>query len=192
MFQIENDIVSDNIFDKYFCCDLDKCKGTCCVIGDSGAPLEKNELECFEEIYPHVEPYLNKKNIEEIKKQGFYIIDYDGDYVTPIVRGAECVYTYQENGITKCAIEKAYFEGKTKFRKPISCHLYPIRISKYKNYDGVNYDEQIFCKEARIKGDQEKILVYQYLKEPLVRKYGEKWYKEIQNVADAYKEYRND
>jgi len=184
MLQIENTLISLDIFDKFFCCDLQACKGVCCVEGDSGAPIEENEAKIIADIYPIIEPYLRKECIEVIKRDGTTIIDSDGDLVTPLIaENKECVYTVFEDGIAKCAIEKAYLDKKIDFRKPISCHLYPIRIKKLSMYDAVNYHQQKNCSPARNCGNKLNLAVYQFLKEPLIRKYGVEWYKQVKIAA---------
>ncbi|MCF6332239.1 MAG: DUF3109 family protein [Draconibacterium sp.] len=184
MIEIGRTILSRNIFEKQFLCDILKCKGVCCIEGDSGAPLTNEEAILIEREYYTFEKYLPKNHKKEISEQGFAVIDSDGDLITPLVNNRECVYSYYNNkGILKCAIEKAYFEGKTEFRKPISCHLFPIRITEYKKFDAVNYEELEICKPGRHCGASEKLPIYKFLKEPLIRKYGEEWYKEIEIAA---------
>lgn len=185
MLQIGKTIISLDIIQKPFCCDLNKCKGACCVDGDSGAPITPQEAESIELVYPLFEEYLTDLNIAEIKKQGFSVIDGDGDLVTPIVGNNECVFTFRdEAGITKCAIEKAYFEKNTSFRKPVSCHLFPIRITEYKKFDAVNYQQIDICKPGRICGKTKGMPLWKYLKEPLIRKYGSQWYEELTYAAE--------
>ena len=184
MLQIDNAIISLDVLDKKFCCNLQKCKGDCCVHGDSGAPLEENELEIIENIYPLIKPYLTKEGDAAIQAIGCYTIDSDGDYVTPLVNNMECAYVYYENGIVKCSIEKAYNEGIINFIKPISCHLYPIRIKKYTEFDAVNYDRNDLCKSAVRMGNKESIPIYVFLKEPLIRKYGKEWYEQLKYAGD--------
>lgn len=186
MIQIGRNIVSFDVLEEKFCCDLGFCKGVCCVHGDSGAPLEKDEAEILENVFPKVKPYLRKESILSIEKQGFYIIDSDGDLVTPLLNGKECAYAYFENGIAKCAIEKAYFDKKIAFRKPVSCHLYPIRITDYKEFSAVNYHKWEICAEAVKKGKKENIPVYIFLKDALIRKYGQEWYNELIIAKDLY------
>lgn len=184
MIQIDDKIISIDVFQKKYICDLSKCKGECCVEGDSGAPLEDEETSILEDIYPIVEPYLNEKSRDEIAKQGKWVIDQDGDKVTPIINGRECVYSYQEpDGTWKCAIEKAYYEGKISFKKPISCHLYPIRVTHYKTFDALNFHEWFVCKPALELGSKIGTPVYKFLKEPIIRKFGENFYKEMEEVA---------
>ncbi len=185
MIEIGKTIISRDIFEEHFLCDLLKCKGACCEEGDSGAPLTKEEAEIIKQEYPNFSEYLPGKHKHEIEKQGFSVIDNDGDLVTPLLNNRKCVYTFtDERGILKCAIEKAFFEGKTKFRKPVSCHLFPVRITEYKRYDAVNYQELAICRPGKACGKSAKLPLYKFLKEPLIRKYGEEWYKEVELAAD--------
>jgi hypothetical protein len=181
MILIEDTCVSDDIAEKFFVCDLNKCKGACCVEGDLGAPLENVELPILENIYQKVKPYLSKKGIEAIEKQGTYIKDFEGDYSTPTIAGRECAYAiYDDNKILKCGIEQAYLDDKIDFRKPISCHLYPIRITKYEHFHAINYERWHICNPACSLGEQLGVPVYQFLKEPLIRAYGEDWYNQLE------------
>lgn len=184
MLQIGDAIVSGELLEKKFVCDLEKCRGACCVEGDSGAPLEEEELKILDKIYPKVAPYLSEEGRASIEKYGKYLLDDDGEYVTPLVNGElECAYTIFQNGIAKCGIEKAYEEGKIKFKKPISCHLYPIRISKLRSGEALNYHKWDLCKAACALGKKLDVPVYLFLKEPLIRKYGKKWFKELDTAA---------
>lgn len=189
MIAIGETLISEDIFDKKFVCDLNACKGECCVAGDSGAPLDKGELAILDKIYPKVKPYMNEKGIAAVDKQGSYVLDSDGDYTTTLVsEGAECAFVFfDEHNIAKCAIEQAYLEGKIDWKKPISCHLYPIRITDYKAYEAVNYHSWHICKPACECGKQLNVPVFKFLKEPLIRKYGEDWYEELNAVYAAYK-----
>lgn len=183
--EIGRTILSRDIFEKHFLCDILKCKGACCIEGESGAPLSEEEATLIEREYPAYEEYLPENHIREIRKQGHSVIDSDGDLVTPTVNGRQCVYSwYNEKGIMLCAIEKAYFEGKTTFRKPISCHLFPIRITEYKDFDAVNYQQLKICKPGRECGRSQQLPLYKFLKEPLIKKYGEEWYAEVEIVAE--------
>lgn len=180
MITLGKTILSDDIKEQFFVCDLIKCKGACCVEGDLGAPLEKDELEVLDEVYDKVKPYLSDEGVKAIEKQGTYILDDEGDYSTPTVGGKECAYAiYDERGILKCGIEQAYFDKKIDYRKPISCHLYPIRITKYEQFDALNYDQWHICAPACDHGAALKIPVYKFLKEPLIRKYGQEWYEDL-------------
>ncbi|MFA8436987.1 MAG: DUF3109 family protein [Marinifilaceae bacterium] len=184
MLQIGKALVSLDVIEKKFICDISKCCGACCVEGDSGAPLEEDEKQILEEVYPDIKEYLTEKGIEEIEKQGTSVIDSDGDLVTPIINDKECVYTIFENGVAMCGIEKAFLDGKISYRKPISCQLYPIRITQYEEFDAVNYNKWDICKAARELGYKVGTPVYKFLKEPLIRKYGEDWYKELEYAAE--------
>lgn len=183
----ENTIVSEDIFDKNFICDLGKCKGECCIQGDSGAPLEDEELGILDDIYPDVKPYITPQGQKAIEEQGRYLQDFDGEWVTPLIEGRECAFTvFDEKGIAKCSIEMAYLDGKVNWPKPLSCHLYPIRIVKLAEHDALNYHQWPVCNAACILGDKEQVTIHQFLKTPLIRKYGAKWYKGLNEI---YKEW---
>ena len=180
MILIENTVLTDDIRDEMFVCNVEKCKGACCVEGDLGAPLEESELEIIERIYPEVKPFLSEKGIKAIEEQGTYVKDWEDDYSTPTINGKECAYAiYDEKGILKCGIEQAYEAGKIDFKKPISCHLYPVRITKYEEYDALNYDQWHICSDACELGKELKVPLYKFLKDALTRKYGEAWYAEL-------------
>lgn len=183
MIIIDDKLVSDELLEKRFVCDLHACKGACCVEGDSGAPLEEDELEVLEKIYKKVKPYLRKEGIKAIEEQGTWVKDEDDDCVTPLVNGAECAYVvFDENGITKCGIEQAWLDGKVKFRKPISCQLYPIRISQTRSGDVLNYHEWPICKPACSCGEKLDVKVYRFLKDAIIRKYGEAFYLQLEEA----------
>ena len=186
IIEIGKTLISSEIIDEQFVCDLDACKGICCVEGDSGAPLEDSELSILEDVYPVVKKYLSPEGITEIEKQGVFVIDIDGDKVTPTINNLECAFFYRKEGTTFCAIEQAYLNGEIDFKKPISCHLYPIRINKYAKFDGVNYDEQPMCNAACTLGKKLKVPVFKFLKEPLIRKYGDDWYADLESVVNLY------
>jgi hypothetical protein len=187
MIEIGRTLVSDELLEKKFVCDLNACKGACCIHGDSGAPLEEDETKLIEEAYTHVKPYMTMVGIEAVEKQGHWLADVDGDLVTPLVSGdKECAYTYFENGMALCAIEKAFFDGKITFRKPVSCHLYPVRISKYKKFDAVNYEVWDICAPACACGEKLQVPVYRFVKDALIRKYGEDWYSELTEAAKLW------
>jgi hypothetical protein len=188
MIQIDKAIISLDVIEEYFLCDLMSCKGACCVEGSSGAPLTDDEAIMIELHYPDFENYMTEESKTETEIQGFSVIDRDGDLVTPLLNNKECVYSYiDESGITKCAIEKAYLEGIIPFRKPISCHLFPIRITEYDDFDAVNYQKIPICNSGRICGKENKLPLYKFLKEPLIRKYGEEWYKDLEVAAEHIK-----
>lgn len=188
MIAIDKTLISEDLFDKKFVCDLNACKGACCVAGDSGAPLDKDELDVLDSVLEKVKPYMTKKGLRAVAKQGTYVVDSDGDYTTTLVsEGAECAFVYfDENKIAKCAIEKAYYDGVIAWKKPISCHLYPIRISPYKGYDAVNYNKWDVCKPACECGKKLDVPVYKFLKEPLIRKYGKDWFNQLEKSALLY------
>lgn len=192
MILIDNTCISDDIEDQLFVCNLDKCKGACCVEGDTGAPLEPEELAILEEIYPMVEPYLTEAGKQVIAKEGTHTTDFEGDLVTPIINGKECAYAiYDNKGILKCGIEEAYNDGKITYKKPISCHLYPIRITKYEQYHALNYDRWSICSPACDFGKELGVPVYKFLKEPLIRAYGEKWYDQLAEEINERREARD-
>jgi hypothetical protein len=183
MIQIDNTLISNDLVNKKFVCDLQKCKGACCVLGNSGAPLEKNEIMILKKIFPELKPFLRPEGIMAIKKQGVSVIDEENENVTPLIEGKECAYTVFEDGIARCAIEKAFYAGVVNFRKPISCFLYPVRIKKYKSFEAVNYDLWEICDEARILGQSANVAVYQFTSKALIQKYGEEWYKKLDDAA---------
>jgi hypothetical protein len=189
MILLEDKLISEEIFSEEFVCNLSKCKGACCVEGDVGAPLEKEETAILDEIYEKVKPYLTKEGIASIEKQGKWEIDdRDGDFVTPMVEGKQCSYvTYDEKGITKCGIEKAFEDGVIDYQKPISCHLYPIRVKEYSTFTAFNYDEWPICSPACALGKELKVPVYKFVKAPLIRKYGEEFYSMLCDAADEWK-----
>lgn len=189
MIQVGEILVSDDIKEVEFVCNLEKCKGACCVEGDLGAPLEEDELETMHAIQKAIKPYLTKEGLAAIKAQGPYILDEDGDYSTPTIGGKECAYAlYDQKGVLKCGIEQAYLDGKIEYRKPISCHLYPIRITKNKKgFEAVNYHKWSICSAACTLGQSLQVPLYKFLKEPLVRKYGAAWYAELVDVIENKK-----
>ena len=185
MIKVGEVLVSDDIRDREFVCNLEKCKGACCVEGDFGAPLEASELQILEEIYPVVKPYLTSKGIKTIEKVGKHTIDDDGELCTPVIDGRECAYAiYDKKGILKCAIEQAYNDGKLKWKKPISCHLYPIRVTSKKNFEALNYHKWHICSPACALGKELQVPVYKFLKDPLIRKYGPEWYSELEKAIE--------
>lgn len=192
MIQIGDAIITLDIIEENFLCDLSACKGECCVEGESGAPLENEEVDIIKEILPHIWEDLSPEAQAVINSQGVAYKDYDGDMVTSLVNGQECVFTYyDENNICKCAIEKAYKAKKIDFYKPVSCHLYPIRLQKYKEFTAVNYHRWRVCKAAVALGDKEGLKIYQFLKEPLIRQFGKEWYDELCMVAEEYNKQKN-
>ena len=184
MLQIDDTIISLELLKERFVCDLNSCKGICCIEGDDGAPLEEAEVKIIEDLLPVIWDDLSEVSKSVISKQGVSYIDQDGEPVTSIVNGAECVFTYtDELGVCKCAIEKAFREGKTNFYKPISCHLYPVRLQKYDEFTAVNYHRWSVCSCARKLGGKLGVPVYQFLKEPLIRRFGSEWFEQLE-IAD--------
>ncbi len=187
MIQIDDKLISEDLFSEEFVCNLAKCKGICCVEGDAGAPLDEDETKILDEIYPKIKPYLRPEGIQAIEEQGTYTLDFEGDSVTPLVNNAECAYViFDEKGYTKCAIEKAYEDGVIEWQKPISCHLYPIRITEYSNFSAINYHEWDICSDACTLGKELGVKVYQFLKKPLIRKYGEEFYQTLSEAAEEW------
>ncbi|WP_228852708.1 DUF3109 family protein [Aegicerativicinus sediminis] len=184
MFQMGKTLVSEDILDKEFVCNLSACKGACCVDGDAGAPLEESETQILKDIFPMVRPYLRKEGIQSIEKQGPFVIGEDGDFETPLVNGGECAYViFDAKGVALCAIEEAYNKGDIDWKKPVSCHLYPVRVKEYSEFSAVNYHRWPICNDACSLGKELKVPVYKFVKEALIRKFGENWYAGLEDVA---------
>ncbi|MFK7900848.1 MAG: DUF3109 family protein [Cyclobacteriaceae bacterium] len=181
IIEIDDQLVSEEIADQYFVCDLGKCKGACCVEGDLGAPLEEEELAILDDEYARIEQFLTEEGKQTIAKEGRYVLDDEGDFSTTLINGKACAYvTYDDNGTTKCGIEQAHLAGETTFHKPISCHLYPIRVTKLADgLEALNYDRWPICDEARTCGLSLKVPLYQFVRGPLIRKYGQAWYDKL-------------
>jgi len=194
MFQLGKTIISEDILDREFVCNLQACKGACCVEGEAGAPVTKEETEILMEIFPKIKPYLRKEGIEAIAKQGTFTTNPKGDFETTLVNGKECAYAiFDENKLAKCGIEMAFNDGAFErqadaFFKPISCHLYPIRIQEYRELTAINYHAWPICKDACVLGEKLKIPTYQFVKNALIRKFGTAWYEELDRVAAEYHE----
>lgn len=192
MIQIDDTLVSLDVIERSFLCDLSHCKGACCVEGDSGAPLEAEEVAELEKVLPEIWDDLSPQAQAVIRKQGVAYTDADGDLVTSIVNHKDCVFTcYDATGICQCAIEKAFREGRVQFYKPVSCHLYPVRITKYDTFQAVNCHRWEVCKAAELLGEKEKLPVYKFLKAPLIRKFGEAWYKTLETCAEEWLKQKN-
>ena len=188
MIQVGSTIVSRDIIEERFACNLPECYGMCCVYGDSGAPLADDEIAILQEAYPKVKPYMTAAGIAVAEQHGVYVTDFDYDKVTPLIGdGEDCVYAFKEKGIYYCAIEKAFLNGDTDFRKPVSCHLYPIRINKFKDFEAVNYHQWHICSDAMEFGKKKGTPLYIFLKEPLIRKYGAEWYEQLCVAAEQLK-----
>ncbi len=187
MIAIDNILISDEVVEEQFVCDLTKCKGGCCEDGDAGAPLEVAELDELVDNYEIFAPYMTTEGRKEIERQGKYVYDREFGWVTPTIRGQMCAYGYRdEKGILKCAIEQAYNDGKLNWKKPISCHLFPIRLSKSKDRqtEYVNYEpREDLCSAACKLGKKLKVPTYVFLKEAIIRKYGEEFYETLEATA---------
>ena len=188
MFQIKNTLISESIIENDFVCNLGACKGACCVEGDAGAPLEAKEVDKIKKFFPIIKHYLSDTSINEINQQGQFITTPSGDLETPLVNGKECVYlTFDKNKMALCSFEKAYKEGLIPWRKPISCHLYPVRIKDFSEFTSVNYDKWDICDDACILGKELKVPVYKFVKDALIRKFGKDWYLELELTAKNFK-----
>lgn len=184
MIQIGKTLISEDILDNNFICNLEACKGACCVDGQSGAPLEPEETEVLDSIFDQVRPYLRPEGIQAIESQGSFVKGSDGEWETPLVNNEECAYVvFDDHGIAKCGLEQAYNDGATTWKKPISCHLYPIRIKEYSQFTAVNYHKWHICDPACSLGEQLQLPIYKFVKEALIRKFGPKWFEELEEVA---------
>lgn len=186
MFQIDDTIVSSAIVEKNFACDLKSCCGCCCRYGDSGAPLHPEEALTLERLLPLFRSYLRPEGINAIAEKGTSVRDIEGDMVTPLIGNEECAYTVIENGIYGCAIEKAYTAGAIGFRKPLSCHLFPVRIKNFTDFRAVNYEEWPICRPGLEAGEKDKTELYRFLKEPLIRAFGHEWYEKLVLAANEH------
>jgi Fe-S-cluster containining protein len=186
MFQLGKTLVSEEIIEKDFVCNLSACKGACCIAGDAGAPVEDKERQIMEDIFPEVKPFLRPEGLAAIEAQGIYTTNADGEHETPLINGADCAYViFDENKTALCAIEEAYNQGRITWKKPVSCHLYPIRVRDYSEFSGVNYDRWPICDDACSLGKELQVPIYKFVKQALVRKFGEDWYAELEEVAKA-------
>lgn len=187
MLQIKDTLVSLDLIERYFCCDLDACLGACCIEGDSGAPVTEAECDAIRRVLPAVEPLMLPSGRDAVRRSGVSYIDVEGDLVTTIVDGRNCAFTcYAAGGKCLCALEQAYREGKTDFCKPQSCHLYPVRLKQYDGFLAVNYHRWKICKPAEVLGRKKGIRAYQFLREPLINRFGQEWYDELCLVAGEY------
>ncbi len=187
MLQIQDTLVSLDLAERFFCCNLDSCLGECCIEGDAGAPITEDEYNKLKEILPNVWDDLLPSAQERIKEAGVGYVDEEGDLVTQIVDGRNCVFTcYGEGGMCHCAIEKAFREGRVDWRKPISCYLYPLRLTRYPSFTAVNYHRWKICKCAEVLGRKEGIRLYRFLEGPLVERFGREWYDELCEACEAY------
>jgi hypothetical protein len=187
MFQLGKTIVSETIIENEFVCNLSACHGACCVDGDAGAPLLDDELKILEAIFPKVKPYLTAKGIEAIESQGTWVVGTDGTNETPLIDNKDCAYVIYDGKTALCGIEQAYNQGDVAWKKPVSCHLYPIRIKDFSEFAAVNYDQWDICDPACSLGQELQVPVYKFVKEALIRRFGEDWYMELETVANEMK-----
>lgn len=187
MLQIQNTIVTLDLAEEFFCCDLEKCLGACCIEGDAGAPVTIEEVAKIEEALPVVEPEMLPRAVEEVRQNGVAYVDQEGDLVTTILDGRNCAFTcYAPGGICLCALEKAFREGKTGFKKPASCSLYPLRLTTYPTFTAVNYHRWKICRDAVANGRKKGIRLYQFLRGPLTERFGQEWYDELAQACELY------
>ncbi|MBE7647284.1 DUF3109 family protein [Tenacibaculum finnmarkense] len=185
MFQLGKTLVSESIIDTDFVCNIASCKGACCIDGDAGAPLEDEETKILEDIYPQIKPFLRQEGIDAIEKQGTWVTGDFGEAETPLINGADCAYViFDDKNTALCAIEEAYNQGIVDWKKPVSCHLYPVRIKQYSEFSAVNYDKWDICDDACSLGKELQVPVYKFVKQALVRKFGQNWYDELEEVAE--------
>ena len=187
MFQLNKTIVSEEILEKEFVCNLSACLGACCVDGDAGAPLDEEETKILAEIYPKIKSYLRPEGIKAIEEQGTHIVSEFGELETPLIEGKDCAYVIFDGKTALCGIEQAYNEGIVTWKKPVSCHLYPIRVKEYSDFSAVNYRKWHICSDACALGAELGVPVYQFVKEALVRKFGQQWFDELDKVAQEMK-----
>ena len=191
MIQIGKTIISEDILEKEFVCNLSACKGACCVDGDAGAPLEEGELKKLMDVYPKVKPYLRPEGIAAIEEQGLFTTT-DGEHETTLIDGKDCAYViFDEHNTALCGIEEAYNQGDVDWKKPISCHLYPIRVQDYSEFSAVNYHKWQICDDACSLGKELQVPTYKFVKQALIRKFGEDWYTELEKVAEEYKKFKS-
>ena len=183
MFELGKTVASEEILEREFVCNLQACKGGCCVDGNAGAPVEEEETHILEEIYPKVKPFLRPEGVAAIESQGTYVKGEDGEWETPLLNGAECAYVIYREGIALCGIEAAHRAGAISWKKPVSCHLYPVRIREYTQLTAVNYHQWHICDPACDLGAELQVPIYKFVKEALIRKFGEAWYAELEEVA---------
>ncbi len=186
MFQLGKTIVSEDILAKDFVCNLSACKGACCVDGDAGAPLSKEETAILESIYPQIKPFLRPEGIAAIEDQGAWAIGTEGELETPLIDNRDCAYVIYDGPTALCGIEQAYNQGVVTWKKPVSCHLYPIRVKDFTEFAAVNYDKWDICSDACELGKELQVPVYKFVKEALIRRFGIDWYTELEQVAEEW------
>ncbi len=188
MIQIDNTLISLDLIEKKFVCDLSKCHGACCIEGDAGAPLEEKEIKILKKNYPDIKKYISPKGKKAIEKKGLYVMDEENEAVTSLINNRECAYSVYENNILRCGIEKAWKAGKTSLQKPISCFLYPVRVMKYQKYLAVNYHKWDICDAARALGQKKGIPLYVFLKQALIARFGKEWYNKLKEAVRELKQ----
>jgi hypothetical protein len=188
MLQIDDTIVSLALIEKKFSCDLRACKGSCCRYGDTGAPLMADEAATLDRIWHDLWPFLRPEGIRAIEAQGTSITDIEGELVTPLIHNEECAFTIIEDGIYMCGIETAYNAGAVDFKKPLSCHLFPLRIKQYRDFRAVNYEEWAICRSGVASGEKLEVQLCVFLREPLIRAFGQEWYDKLLWAASEYGE----
>lgn len=188
LIEVKDKVVSTDLFTEDFVCNLSACKGACCIEGDAGAPLSEEEVSILEDVLEEVLPFMRKEGIEAVEEQGVFYLDIDREPVTTLIKGAECAFVvFDANGVAQCAIEKAWEAGKSTFRKPVSCHLYPIRVKQFSGFHALAYDRWDLCAEACVLGKSLQVPVFRFLREPLIRAFGEEFYHELEVVERELK-----
>ncbi len=188
MFQLGKTIVSEEIIENDFICNLNACKGACCIDGDAGAPLENEETHIVKDIYEKIKPFLRQEGIKAIESQGIFIKTDKGEFETPLINGADCAYViYDDKKVALCAFEEAYNKCDTNWKKPLSCHLYPVRVKEYSEFAAVNYHKWDICDAACSLGKELQVPIYKFVKDALIRKFGEDWYLELEKLAENIK-----
>lgn len=183
MFAIKQTLVSEDLLEKHFVCDLGACKGACCVKGDSGAPLLQEEVPILERILPDVLPYMDEAGKKAVAEKGVAEVDSDGDIGTTLITDGRCAFaTIDKWGMVSCTIERAHRDGKVDWKKPVSCHLYPVRVKPFEGFEAVNYDRWDICKAARVCGDKHQVPLYRFVKDALIRRFGQEWFDELEAV----------
>lgn len=187
MLQIQDTLVTLDLAEEFFCCDLDRCLGACCIEGDAGAPVTLDEIEKLEEVFPEVAPDMAPRAVEEVEANGVAYPDVDGEMVTTLLDGAACAFcTYAKGGVCLCAIDKAYREGRVGWRKPASCALYPVRLKEYDGFTAVNYHRWAICRSAVENGRRLGVRLYQFLEGPLTERFGAEWYAELKEACELW------
>jgi Protein of unknown function (DUF3109) len=187
MFQLGKTIVSEDILQNNFVCNLSACKGACCVDGDAGAPLSEEETKILEEIYPKIKSFLRPESIKTIEEKGTWMVGVEQDLETPLIENNDCAYVIYDGKTALCAIEQAYNQGIVDWKKPVSCHLYPIRVKDFTEFAAVNYDRWEICDDACTLGSELQVPIYKFVKEALIRRFGIDWYTELEKVAAELK-----